>query len=302
MGARAYPRGYEFQWTGIPKVAGKRPGIAFQDFVWSLERAISEREGVTVASSTRLVDKDTGRLREHDVVITWRGAHHTITTAIECKDTGRKVGVPEVEAFAAKCQKTGVNHAVIVSANGFAETARTKAAANNIDCMELAEASAFDWMGMETFVQYQRDFSHINAVVFFNAENPDTEFKLLDANDVEMTPKHLVHIVEQNLPAPENCDEDVDVVRPVNMHLNTIGWHGVDEHGTRFMVSHVELDTSYTTQRESKPVRLHSYIGQNANYAIASTDLKLGDNEGKLMFIKGDEDIRVVWSPDKPAS
>lgn len=99
-----------------------------------------------MASPLRLPDKDTGRLREHDVVIIRRTHHGPNLTAIQCSDQGREVGVPQIEAFAKKCEKTGIHHGIVVAANGFTSTARIKAKALNLTCMELAEAESFEWI------------------------------------------------------------------------------------------------------------------------------------------------------------
>lgn len=48
-------------------VSLERPGQRFHNFVAILERMFARQDGMTVASSLRLPDKDTGRLREHDV-------------------------------------------------------------------------------------------------------------------------------------------------------------------------------------------------------------------------------------------
>lgn len=278
----------------------ERPGIAFQNFVAVLERALSVREGVSVESSKRLPDKDTGRLREHDVVITWTSGHHTLITAIECKDTGRKVGVPEVEAFSRKCERTGVHHRVMVSANGFAETARTKADAFDIQCMTLTEASAFDWMGFEFFVRFAREFGHLNATVFFKDNvAPNEPFKVFDAANVQMTSKELVSVVQQALPHSEDMESLVGVATPIRLRVQTIGWHGEDETGAHFPVDYVEIETSFTVTRSTSPARLHSYEGSGASYTIASTDVDLGEQKGKIVFIRDDEKIRVYWTPTK---
>ena len=96
-----------------------------------LERVVAMLEGIFAGANAtieapcrRLVDRDTGRLREHDVVITWDHGHHRIITAVECRDRSRPVGVPAIEAFADKCARTGVQSGVVVSAAGFANTAR----------------------------------------------------------------------------------------------------------------------------------------------------------------------------------
>ncbi|WP_456701593.1 MULTISPECIES: restriction endonuclease [unclassified Bradyrhizobium] len=80
------------------------------------------------------------------MVIIRRAHHGPNLTTIESREQGRKVGVPQSEAFAKKCEKTGIHHGIVVAANGFTSTARTKAKALNLTCMELAEAESFDWI------------------------------------------------------------------------------------------------------------------------------------------------------------
>jgi hypothetical protein len=237
------------------------------------------------------------------VVITRQDAHHTITTAIECKDTGRKVGVPAIEAFWKKCDRTGVHHRVVVSASGFTATARTKAAMLDIICMELTEAAKFDWMATDFFVHVQRLVSHINAVAYFvNDEHPDLPFKLLDANDTEMTPEHLAGIILNAVELPADIEPYVGVETPVHVRTQTIDWHGVGEDGVRYPITHVDLTTKMKVKKSSSPMTLHSYTGPNARYTIASTPVEAGEHSGKLVMIEDGEGIRVVWSPDPAES
>jgi hypothetical protein len=146
-------------------VSLERPGQRFHNLVAVLERMFAHKDGVTVASSLRLPDKDTGQPREHDVVIIRRTHHGPNLTAIECRDQGRKVGVPQIEAFAKKCEKTGIHHGIVVAANGFTSTARTKAKALNLTCMDLAEAESFEWIRTVTIVGQFHNFTTIDACV-----------------------------------------------------------------------------------------------------------------------------------------
>ena len=93
----------------IKRASKPKPGEALQKLVEVIEKTVHAREGVHVESPCRLPDKDTGRMREHDVVVTFSNGHHRTLMALECRDRSRMVGVPELEAFAAKCQKTGVH-------------------------------------------------------------------------------------------------------------------------------------------------------------------------------------------------
>ncbi|MGI8611531.1 MAG: restriction endonuclease [Sphingomicrobium sp.] len=278
-----------------------RPGIALQNLVAALERVLSQQAGVTIESPRRLRDKDTGQLREHDVCITRRHAHHTILTGIEVKDTGRKAGVPEVEAFAKKCEKTGVHHRVLVSASGFTKTARTKAAALDIVCMELSEVDSFDWMAVDFFVQIDRQIPHIDARVFFKATKPSEPFRVYDANKVEMTPSHLANVVYMALDK-NGLTPPVDQDTPVSVRALTEGWFGVGEDGEEHEIDFLELFGTISVRQSTNPVRLHSYTGPDANYAVATTDVTLGNVAGQIVFIRDAEHVQVAWSPNPTQS
>lgn len=273
------------------------PGQALQKLVATLERSLSTQQGVTFESPKRLLDKDTEQWREHDVVITRRDAHHTILTSIEVKDTGRKVGVPQVEPFAHKCRRTGVHHGMIVSGSGFTATALRKAAAHDIICMELAEVERFDWMGIDFFVRIDRNIPHIDAEVFFEITRPQPPFKILDKEGTEMTPGHLANVIYHAL-VQNGVEPPVDQDTPVVVHADTPGWSGVGADGVKHPVQFVELHATVTVRQSSSPVRTHSYVGAGVSYAVATTEAKIGDVKGKIVFIRDDKDIRVQWTPD----
>jgi hypothetical protein len=122
-----------------------KDGKALQVLVHAIESSISGSPNVRVESPKRLPDKDTGQLREHDVVLTFTLAHHEFLLALECRDRSRPAGVPDIEAFNAKCLRTGVGRGVMVSSAGFRETALKKAESYGIGCLTLQEAKQFDW-------------------------------------------------------------------------------------------------------------------------------------------------------------
>jgi hypothetical protein len=127
----------------------RKPGKDLEELVKAIEHAIHLHSlpgvKVTVESPKKLRDKDTSRLREFDVVIAYTLAHHKVVLAIECRDRSRKIGVPEVEGFAKKCNACGVNRAVMVSDLGFAGSALEKAEKNEVGCLSLDQVKQFDW-------------------------------------------------------------------------------------------------------------------------------------------------------------
>jgi restriction endonuclease len=133
-------------------------GENLQQLVYTLERAINSDPAVQMASPKRFRDKKTNKPREHDVAITFNLQHHKFILVIECRDRTRPVGVPDVEAFKKKCERTGVDKGVIVSSTGFADSALTVAVAEDIGCMSLEDAERFDWCQVPAIEQMTRRF------------------------------------------------------------------------------------------------------------------------------------------------
>ena len=272
-----------------------------------LERLVAMLEGVfagtnaTIESpSRRLVDRDTGKPREHDVLITWDHGHHRIITAIECRDRSRPVGVPDVEAFADKCARTGVHSGVIVSATSFRNSARVKAAARSITCMDLAEVERFDWLAMEAFVGYERKFGHVEARIMFNDAQPDALSAVFDADGTQLSEQQILTVITHSVPAAENPEDEVGKLFPVNMHMLTPGWTAHDTEGNVWPIDHIEVQTSFTMEKTVSTVQTHRYVGGGKDYAIASADAKIGEVVGKFMMVRNEDDTTsVYWTPDK---
>jgi hypothetical protein len=247
-----------------------------------------------------LRDRDTGKPREFDVLISWDHGHHRIITAIECKDRSRPIGVPDVEAFADKCQSTGVHAGVMVSAKGFRQTARTKAAARSITCMDLEEVEQFHWLGLETIDGYVRQFGHIDVRIMFNDGMPDALQAVFDEQGNELPEDALVRIVQNAVPAAENPDDEVGVTFPVNMHLNTPGWTARAIDGKIWQVDHLLVRGSFETVKTVSVVKSHRYSGGGKDYAIASAGIEIAGTAGRIVFVRNeDESTDVFWTPDK---
>jgi Restriction endonuclease len=146
----------------------RRPGIEFQNFIASIERTVAAQGNAVVESPKRVRDLVTRRWREHDVVITHRVGHHRLVTAIECRDKRRKVGVPEIEQFDAKCKSTGINRGLIASSAGFTVTAIEKANIVGIGCITVNPAESFDFInGLNHVIEKYRDFYFLNFDLLF---------------------------------------------------------------------------------------------------------------------------------------
>jgi hypothetical protein len=270
-----------------------RAGQRFHTLVATLERMLANQEGVAVTSPLRLLDKDTGRLREHDVVISRRTHHGIGLTALECRDQGRKVGVPQVEAFAKKCEKTGVHHGILVSASGFTGTARTKAKALNLTCMELAEAESFAWIGVVTIIFQFANFRSIDCSVHLQEEAGKTTYpiSLHAADGAPSSEESIRSLILDRLPPearPETGKQVFNGMAVVPME----GCYIIDAVGKRFAVRDITLTYELETEVKERPVTLHHYAGEEAVLEVASGQCDFPGCDSTFALVKSGDDVK----------
>ena len=146
-----------------------REGRSLEKLAHALETLTQSDPRVTLTSPGRLRDLASDQSREHDVLMTFTDGHHTVITGFECRDRTAPVGVPDIEAYATKCRRTGVHRPVIVSATGFAGTAFEAARLENVLLLTLDEIDAIPWLGLDGLTIEERAF------VQFDAEIPTTD-------------------------------------------------------------------------------------------------------------------------------
>lgn len=273
-------------------VSLERPGQQFHNFVATLERMFAHQDRATVAFSLRLPDKDTGWLREHDVVITRHTHHGPNLTAIECRDQRRKVGVPQIEAFAKKCEKTGIHHGIVVAANGFTSTARTKAKALNLTCMELAEAESFEWIGTVTIVGQFYNLTAIEGYVRVEengrtVENPSTVYS---SDGSVYTGEGIQSIIMDKLPQDARNSTTSQTLNGQIVAQMT-GFYVIDALGQRFKVKDITFTYTLEIEVTDRPVALHNYAGESVAWEIASGQMIFSGAQSTFAFVKSKDGV-----------
>ena len=277
----------------------ERAGKSLERLIAMLESALASTGARIEAPCRRLIDRDTGKPREHDVVITWDHGHHQIITAVECRDRSKPVGVPDVEAFADKCETTGVHSSVIVSASGFRTSARTKAGARAITCMDIAEVESFDWLGLDAFVEFKRHFENVNIQIMFEDAMPAALTAVFNGDGQQLSEQDIRQIAINSV--PHSADPELDVGReiPVYLRLMVDGWTAQGPDGRVWRIEHLLMESAYTTTRTTSPFTRHRYRGGGKDYAIASAEMVLGDQRGRIMMVRREDDTtEVIWTPD----
>jgi len=270
------------------------PGCQFQQFVAMLERVLHDAHGVEIHSPLRLRDKDTGRLREHDVVIVRTTHHGSSMTAVECRDRSRKITVEQVESFAKKCERTGIHHGVIVASKGFAQTARTKAAALNVSCVDIADAESFSWIGKSMLIG--RVFNYIDLRGEVAVDDPDRlaqePYVLIDHADEEIGSNAFADLIDLD----NACGEGVPAGVPQAGVLQiTDGRFRVrDATGHVFPIGNLKLHYTFIITETQTPFQLNHYQSGSTEMEIASSHAGEDDAKAEFMLISTAEGLTGV--------
>ena len=226
-------------------------------------------------------DKDTGRQREHDVVLTFSLGHHTLVMALECRDRSRKVGVPDLEAFRNKCDRTGVHRAIVVSATGFTRTALAKAEALEIGCLGLEEADRFNWCQAPGVEYFERDLVEGPPWEFGTAEPFDGEPQIydeeghaLDAAGFSNMAQKALNLRAADVAAIEDREACINSVACTFVNDRASAFYLIDRNGKRVPLTRMVMHIVYKARYLLIPFQFRAYIdhckgGQLYTLAIA---------------------------------
>jgi len=271
-----------------------KPGKQLKRLIAALESLLAGSGASIEAPSRRLLDRDTGEPREHDVLISWDHGHHQILTAIECRDRSRPVGVPDVEAFADKCASTGVHSAVIVSATGFRRTAERKAKSRAVTLMHLKKVHEYDWKGEVRFVGYTRQFNMMYCRPVLLHGSPRAIVGVYNPSGRRITDDEIMQVVMDGVSHAELKQKDVGVVWKASFTIVTPDCGARDLSGKMWTLSHIVVETEFTTIRTESPSTKYEYIGGGMRYSVATADVTSGAGGGKIVMVRKEDGSATV--------
>ncbi|MBI2993007.1 MAG: restriction endonuclease [Gammaproteobacteria bacterium] len=265
---------------------------------------LRDKDVVKVESPKRLPDRTTGKLREHDVILTMTTGHHTLRVAIECRDRSRPVGVPEVEAFWAKCQDTGVQQGIIVSPRGFRASGQKKAKHYGIRCLSLEEAESFNWL-------LAPGFQYITCKLLGQEWRfvPETDglvsrehMEVLGPDGTKIDPAVLSANAQRFLNDFVPREHGPCDLEELRLRVPTNGFTLRDsETGATTPTHFAYLKLTYSITHELIPLRLSQYKDKDGGEHItdvAVADFRIGDKTASLMIVmKPNEGGQVVFVP-----
>jgi hypothetical protein len=272
----------------------RRAGIAFQNLVAAIERSLSAQPGASLLSPAYVTDTG-GRRREHDILITHRRGHHTILTAIECKDRSRKIGLPDLEAFAEKCTRTGIHHGVIVSSSGFTQSALEDAPKLNLQCLDLATFEAIGNQGQMSAYLRETKLLEVEMVVHPTTTGRPPFQSFLQSGEI-FDQKRADKIIYALL--AEQGHPDAGLFAPARQ---TLMWKdpdivAIDSDGQTISISKVEFAVCFIQNQSPAPFSIHNYTGSGRRFDVMSFDTQ----ESKVVLVWADDGLRVSKAPQPP--
>jgi hypothetical protein len=282
----------------------KNDGRDLQRLIHAIESALKASSNIKIESPRRLIDKDTGRLREHDVVLTFMQGHHELLMSLECRDRSRPVGVPDVEAFHSKCQRTLIDRGVIVSSTGFRKTAITKANSYSIGCLSLDEVDRFDWCQTPAVTVVNHDLLCTNIHIQFPEQPPEgTVFTVENG-----TPLHDQMFRDWALLCFNNYVDKINI--PDGQHTflfvedNPAIYTTI--HGSRVRAIKLLLSPTYGVSRKFIPLEFRSYFDTARSRSVtdaAVARVEVGGTSASLVVSRdttGAIKVSVVPAPTDP--
>ncbi|MCK1345929.1 restriction endonuclease [Bradyrhizobium sp. CW11] len=278
-----------------------KTGRDLQRLIRAIEAARAAGQPIEIESPKRIRDKITGKLREHDVVLTITHEHHAIVVALECRDRSRPIGVDAVEAFRSKCDDTGIHSGVMVSSRGFTSTAKIKAAVYNIRCLSLDQVDGFDWCLPTAVTVLRREITSANLHVEFPQGVKLEDLVLYDENGMVIDKGRVGPIAQQTLISTPNIPSTVGS-HNVRLHQNSPLIYKL-EGAHRVQALSCTLLVSYTVACEEVPFSFQVYSSAGAEKpiteaAVATAELAPGRLVDLVLCTEADGRVSISAVPN----
>ena len=210
---------------------------------------------------------------------------------MECRDRKVAVGVPDVEAFAKKCERCGINGGIFVSPTGFAGTALVYARTVNVRCLSLSEHDDPTWF-LNSRSLPKHSFEITNVVVDLHAhEDPPrgnaTSYK---------TPAGVITSVEfaELVQSRINQQGPHDSAQTKHLDLHMGGWTAVFANGVEREIQKGVLEYEIRENIEHLPYQTLAYVDETNGKTISVISIVKDPTSGAYTLIVPAPDDKVT--------
>ena len=122
----------------------KKSGEAFEKLAEDIFNKLKKFQNEYSVQHDVLLDSQFGK-RQFDILIKHEMAGFEYFTAIECKDHKSKISIKEIDNFESKLRDVNIQKGILISRNGFSNSAISKAKNTNISLCTAHEALSENW-------------------------------------------------------------------------------------------------------------------------------------------------------------
>jgi hypothetical protein len=117
----------------------------FQKLIKVINRHLAPTDA-KITESAMLYDPEADAKREIDILVESTLLNCNIKIGIECTAVRSPLEIRQIESFKEKHRKVGINQTVVVSKNGFTDSAKKYAAKNQIKLLTFNSAKSENWL------------------------------------------------------------------------------------------------------------------------------------------------------------
>lgn len=235
----------------------------FQKLVTVINRHLGG-DDVKITESAMLYDKEAETDREVDILVETTVINRQIKMGIECTARAAPVDITILQAFKEKHRNLGIHKTIVVSKNGFTESARSYGKNQHLDLLTFDDAETADWSdkfaALKGLMMYGRRYG-LQAVNLSFTEAPqafnyDVTTKVWYGEEWISLAEFTQHIFRASnistIAFKELMENEKNGGTPT-LQLNTqlSGVEFMDKDGNKVMPSGMQVVYEYTTRYES---------------------------------------------------
>jgi hypothetical protein len=151
----------------------------FQKLVKVINRHLAPTDA-KITESAMLYDPESETDREIDILVESTLLNCNIKIGIECTAVGSPLEIRPIESFKEKHRKVGINQTVVVSKNGFTDSAKKYATKNHIKLLTFNSAKSENWLKtfdrLKSLSIYGRNYFLRNVSATFTQDKAEPGF------------------------------------------------------------------------------------------------------------------------------
>ena len=273
----------------------KRTNI-FQKLIFLINKQLADH--AAVSESVLLLEINSGRKREVDIVIEGDVAGYHAVIGIECTGSKRKVSATLMEQLYQKHQNLKTNKVVVVSRAGFTAQALEKAKFYNMEAISLDEALKSNWLARLQSIEMVTIGAKIVGIEIDLTDSlQDAKIKTpVEFCEPEGRQNDLLHLLKTDIVSSAKLAKMLHEILTKDKKINKLvfaidlqtgkfrDWYISDSEGNHHKMKWYKVYVRISREKWIADFQHANYRGRN----VAFSKLPFGSDNAIIAIIEGD--------------